>query len=136
MTKQQSHGPKVYVVQKPHRLVAPESETGPAVWAPSMDLSPAYEFGEVINILPCDADTYYPAGLHEDLLKGLAQFREGTDYLLTVGDLLACTIAVGILARRQKTVDVLKWNSKRRKYVALTLFAEEQEHEHEHERRA
>ncbi|PHR58727.1 MAG: hypothetical protein COA47_09990 [Robiginitomaculum sp.] len=102
----------VFIVQEPTRQVA-------GVPRPSMDLSPAQEFGELEFMLPPGPVMFNPVPMKARLKASLSKFSDD-DYLMCIGDPTAMVWA-GIYAAQanHNNVKMLKWNRSTRKYVIV-----------------
>lgn len=103
----------VFVTQIPSRR-----ENG--VWIPTVDITPAKEFGH-LEILS-------PAGLNQVDLRGsvatfedrLKEFQPG-DHLLPLGDPLLMVMAAAFLGKKFGEFDVLKWDRKMQRYFSYAI---------------
>lgn len=104
---------RVYVVQVPARRSGPRGD-----WEEKYDLSPAEEFGEVIKVLgygnvPEDPMSSWPR--FREILTG---FDPDRDYVLLLGDPVACARAVWFLCRLLdcRSFKALKWDRREGRY--------------------
>ena len=113
-------GARVFMTQYPHRVDRMTQR-----FVPSKDMSPAQEFGHVIEILPPEASTATgnPAEVWTAVVAMMAEldFNPDEDYFLPVGDVLGCCMVTTVLMRKFETVSVLKWNGQTRRYSPHTL---------------
>lgn len=99
----------VFVTQIPARLEA-------GSWVPTVDLSPAGEFGEVRVMLPSGMNFHAAAPAVQQLREALRDFRGDRDYFLPLGDPLVMAAAAAIIARREGFFRMLKWDRFTRSY--------------------
>ena len=111
---------KVYAVQVPARRDGPRGG-----WVEKFDLSPAREFGEVVRLLPYGNIPNDPGRVRPQLREALRAFDFRTDYLLLLGDPVACAMAVHILGEFQDTPDetikALKWDKRSGAYQPYVI---------------
>lgn len=105
--------PKVFVTQLPSRI-----EDG--AWVPSVDISPAKEFGDLVFVLPPGlnhptAETIMPQ-LHSKLFTFTPE-----DYLLPMGDPVVMAAAAAWLGSRMEAFKMLKWDRITRRYNVFTI---------------
>lgn len=90
-------------------------------WVPSVDLTPALEFGQLRVLIPPGASFFAPAPTIAALKEGLREFTE-FDFLLPMGDPVIMAAASMIAAQRTGgRVSLLKWDRQIRRYVATPL---------------
>jgi hypothetical protein len=113
---------KVYVVQVPARRSGPRG-----AWEEKYDLSPAERFGELVRLLPYGNVPADPRPTVEALKEGLKDFRASEDFLLLLGDPVACAQAVQVLTRRmacfriEPHFNVLKWDRREGVYYPYQI---------------
>lgn len=107
---------KVYVVQEPHKR-----EKGLPV--PTMDISPAMVYGELVTILPplAKISMLTPGPLIHAMKQKMQDFSDD-DYLLALGDPSAIAVAA-IVASRQNNgrLKLLKWDRRLAGYVEVRI---------------
>ncbi len=85
-------------------------------WRELYDTSDAERYGELLPpILPLatkDVDERY---IVNKLSEGLKDFTID-DYLLIMGDMETCGVAIGMILARQGSIKLLKWHKKSRTY--------------------
>lgn len=109
----------VYVVQMPVRR---DPATGQMV--PSVDLTPAQEYGEVATLLASGPVALLPAQMLATLRHGLRNFTDD-DYLLPTGDPTAIAAAAIVASQANMgRVRILKWDGRTRRYMAVPLFVD------------
>lgn len=107
----------VYVVQQPVRK---DLKSGQLV--PSMDLTPALEYGELVSLLAPGQVALLPAQMLGALRHGLKDFTDD-DYLLPVGDPVAIAAASIVAAEFNRgRVKVLRWDGRARAYMVIPLY--------------
>lgn len=85
----------VFVTQLPHRR-----DPDTRAWTPTVNLSPASEFGVVRILMPPQAAFQQTHSLNAQLLRHLRGYNfENGDTLLPLGDCVIIAAAVAILAR-------------------------------------
>jgi len=111
---------KVYVVQVPNRVHKDRDGNVTGV-TPLFDLFPAEAYGEIIVMLPEGNHSFVPVQLVSMLEKHLIDFTD-EDYLIPIGDPVACMIA-GIIAVKHNNgkINVLKWDKKYRQYIEVSV---------------
>lgn len=107
--------PKVYVVNEPLRK---DDATGAV--KPAVDVSPAEDFGTLVFLLAPGRVPRDPVALIDLLRAGLLHFTKD-DFLLPVGDLVACCIATALVAR-ERPFNLLRWDAVRRRYSATEFY--------------
>lgn len=103
----------VFVTQLPSRY-----EDGS--WVPSVDVSPAKDFGELVFIIPPGFNHPSIETALPQLLAKLEEFTEH-DYLLPMGDPLLMSAASAILGSRFQAFKMLKWDRLTRKYNPFNI---------------
>jgi len=105
--------PRVYVVQQPLRL----NSRGEI--SPKFDLSPAAEYGEVVNLLSSSAKPFDSKAVIAEMASKLAGYCDD-DYLLLTGNPCLIGWATSIAAHHNGgRVRMLQWSGTERRYVAL-----------------
>lgn len=106
----------VFVTQLPSR------HAGNGQYVPTLDVTPAREFGELIFVLPQGMSFPTGALLSDALHKGLAPFRPEVDFLLPLGDPAAMTAAGAVIAAAGAvTFNVLRWDRHTSRYCKLII---------------
>jgi hypothetical protein len=108
-----SRAARVYVVQVPAR------RTGPGrTWEEKYDLTPAGRFGELVKLLPYGNVPEDPEPTRARLREGMKEFDADLDYVLLLGDPVACAQAVHVLGfdLNVPSFDVLKWDRREERY--------------------
>lgn len=110
---------RVFVVQRPTYR---DRKTGE--WITKYDLTPAKEFGELVDVLPVgqtfwDAETI--AAQAERILNATTwEFDPDEDYILAIGDPVAIAV-VAMIAGRLGKLNILKWDRKAQSYQPFTV---------------
>jgi hypothetical protein len=86
----------------------------------AFDFSAAMQFGQLTPILDDMDDPMFLARLTPKIREALATFTEN-DYLLAVGDPSVIAICAGLILRRQKRINMLKWDRKLKMYTHLEV---------------
>ena len=107
---------RVFIVNEPMRRNRDSGEMERGV-----DVRPAEVHGELVFLLPPGAPPRDPMAMIDALTRGLATFRPG-DFLLPVGDLIACMVAASIVSRRSDGVyKLLRWSRDAQLYVPVEV---------------
>ena len=105
---------KVFVPQMPSRF-----DTGIRALVPTVNMDPACAFGELVVMLPPEANRLNIAPL-VDILKSKMEHYGLTDYIVAVGDPSLLAAACCIAARKcNGTVRMLKWDRNAVDYIAV-----------------
>lgn len=105
---------KVFVPQMPSRF-----DTSIRAWVPTVNMEPAKAYGELVVMLPPEANRLNIAPL-VDMLKDKMQHFSETDYVVAVGDPSLLAAACCIAARRcGGLVRMLKWDRNAVDYIAV-----------------
>jgi hypothetical protein len=108
--------PKVYAPQQPSRY-----DAATRLWVPTVNLSPAEAWGEVIVVLPPNANRLHTAPLVAALKERMAEYGEA-DYIMAVGDPSLIAAAACIAARATGgVVRMLKWEKMSRQYLPVEI---------------
>jgi hypothetical protein len=107
---------RVFVVQN-QRAVHPRT----GVLAPKFDLSPAREFGAIVELLPEQVSPFHADGVVSHLSNRLADFGDG-DFLLLIGNPALIGLAVAVAAAKNAgRVKMLQWSGTRRRYQPVSF---------------
>jgi hypothetical protein len=108
----------VYAVQEPARF-----DPGKGKWLPKVNLQSAAGFGEVVTLIPHDhvnAALVTKPTLHK-LRRALKDFSDD-DYLLPVGDIVLCGMAMAVALRENRgRARVLRWNREQKRYDVVEV---------------
>lgn len=108
--------PKVYVPQQPSRF-----DAATRLWIPNVNLSPAAQFGEVIIMLPPNANRLHTAPLVAALKERMADFCD-EDWIVAVGDpSLIAAAAVIAAGKASGVLRVLKWDRIASNYIPVEM---------------
>lgn len=109
---------RVFVVQVPARRSGPRG-----TWEEKYDLSPAQEFGELVRCLDYGNVPADPEPTRNRLREALKDFDADLDYVLLLGDPVACAMAVHVLAYdlNVPSFDVLKWDRRDGRYLPYQI---------------
>jgi hypothetical protein len=106
---------KVFIPQRVKRF---DRSSGQA--SNAFDFSAAAQFGQLTTILDDMDDPMFLALLTPKIREALNSFKED-DYLVAVGDPSVIAICSGIILRRQKRLNLLKWDRKLTMYIHLEV---------------
>lgn len=108
--------PRVFIPQIPSRF-----DTQLREWVPSVNIAPARKYGELIVMLPPEANRLHTAPLVASLKESLRDFGED-DYLVAVGDPSIMMAAGAIVARRAGgRLRLLKWDRREGVYLPVEI---------------
>lgn len=108
--------PKVFVPQVPSRF-----DRAARIWVPIVDLSSAKQYGELVELLPPEANRLHTGPLVAAMKESMAQITE-QDWLVAVGDpsLIAAAAAIAA-ARCHGALRILKWDRITSTYLAVEM---------------
>ena len=107
---------KVYAPQIPSRF-----DAATRLWIPSMNTAPASRYGEVVTLLPPNANRLHAAPLIAAMKEGLKDFTED-DYLICIGDPSIIAAAACIASRKANGhLKLLKWDRLTSDYIAVEM---------------
>lgn len=110
--------PRVFAPQVPSRY-----DSATRLWVPTMNLEPAHKYGEVVVILPPNANRLHTAPLIAAMRERMADFCE-KDSLVAVGDPTLIAAAALIAARKTGgAVRMLKWDRMAGDYLLVEVSA-------------
>lgn len=112
--KEMGELPKVYVTQIPARMVG-------RAWVPTVDISPASQFGEIKVCLPSGLNFHAPVPVIRQLRDELHEFNGQEDYFLPLGDPLVMAVAAAMIGRREAKFRMLKWDRNMRHYLVYDV---------------
>lgn len=110
--------PKVFVTQVPSRR-----DVATGMWVPTVNIAPAEQFGEVVQLLPPGSQFFAAAEVTRLLKQRLHEldYQQG-DYLLPLGNPVIMAVASAIAARRSNgCLNVLVWDRQTSTYVPYEL---------------
>lgn len=91
-------------------------------YIPSVDITHAAEFGEVVVLFPSNANFHSTNLCIDQLQKDLAEFNpECGDCLVALGDPVLIAAAGAILGREHGAFTLLKWDKFAKKYVPVKI---------------
>jgi hypothetical protein len=104
---------RVFVIQVPARRSGPRG-----AWEEKYDLSPAEGFGTLVRLLGYGNVPEDPEPTRDRLRDGLKDFDADLDYVLLLGDPVACAVAVHVLGfdLNVPSFDALKWDRREQRY--------------------
>jgi hypothetical protein len=107
---------KVYVPQQPSRY-----DAATRLWIPTINLDPAKIYGEVVVMLPPNANRLHTAPLIAALKEQMAQFGSD-DYIVAVGDPSIIAAASCIAVRKTGgRLRILKWDRMSSNYIPVEI---------------
>lgn len=108
--------PRVFAPQQPSRFDVPSK-----LWIPTMNMEPARKFGELIVMLPPNANRLHTAPLLAALKESMKDFSED-DWIIAVGDPSLIAAASCIAARKTGgLLRLLKWDRLTTDYIAVEM---------------
>lgn len=108
--------PKVYIPQVPSRF-----DTSVGMWVPSVNMSPAEQYGQLVVMLPPDANRLHVAPLVAAMKEQMSDFTD-EDYVVAVGDPSLIAAAAVIATRKSHgTLRILKWDRIRAEYIPVEI---------------
>lgn len=107
---------KVYVPQQPSRF-----DSATRLWIPTINLDSAKAFGEVLVMLPPNANRLHTAPLVAALKEQMAECT-AEDYIVAVGDPSLIAAAACIAARKTGgLLRMLKWDRMSSTYIPVEI---------------
>lgn len=107
---------RVFVPQVPSRF-----DVSVQLWVPTVNLSPAEQYGEVVIMLPPDAARLHVAPLVTAMRERMEDFTE-QDYIVAVGDpSLIAAAAVIATHKAHGKLRILKWDRMRAQYIPVEM---------------
>lgn len=107
---------KVYVTQVPHR-----KDPGTDAFVPSVNISTASEFGEIVVMMPPRASFFATADLVKQLDEQLSEYDcEAGDCIVAMGDPVVIAAAFGLLGRKG-AFTVLRWDRNIGRYAPVRV---------------
>lgn len=108
--------PRVYAPQQPSRY-----DTATRLWVPTINLRAAESWGEVVVVLPPNANRLHTAPLVAALKERMSSYGEH-DYIVAVGDPSLIAAAACIAARATGgVVRMLKWERMSAQYIPVEI---------------
>jgi hypothetical protein len=108
--------PRVFAPQQPSRF-----DTSTRLWIPTMNMQPAAKYGELVVLLPPNANRLHTVPLLEALKTGMSDFTKD-DWLVAVGDPSLIAAAACIASRKTGGVlRLLKWDRLTSDYIAAEM---------------
>lgn len=108
--------PTVYVPQQPSRF-----DSATKLWIPTVNIDPAKKYGEIVIMLPPNANRLHTAPLVA-ALKDVMEDYGDEDYIVAVGDPSLIAAAACIAARKTGgTLRILKWDRMANTYIPVEI---------------
>lgn len=105
---------KVYAPQVPSKY-----DAATKLWVPSINLEPAAQFGEIVVMLPPNANRLHINPLIVALKEQMKDFND-QDYIIAVGDPSLIAAAACIAVRKTNgLLRILKWDRQTSSYIAV-----------------
>jgi|APGre2960657468_1045069.scaffolds.fasta_scaffold26690_2 hypothetical protein len=106
--------PKVYAPQVPSKY-----DSATKLWVPSINLDPAKQYGEVVVMLPPNANRLHINPLIVALREQMKDLTE-EDYLIAVGDpsLIAAAACIAV-KKTNGLLRILKWDRLSSSYIPV-----------------
>lgn len=106
--------PKVYAPQVPSKF-----DPATKLWVPSINLDPAKQFGDVVVMLPPNANRLHINPLVVALREQMKDFSD-EDYVVAVGDpsLIAAAACIAV-KKTNGLLRILKWDRQTSSYIAV-----------------
>lgn len=108
--------PRVFAPQQPSRF-----DTATKLWIPTMNMAAAERYGELVVMLPPNANRLHTAPLLQALKEKMADFT-ADDWLVAVGDpsLIAAASCIATL-KTGGLLRLLKWDRLTSDYIAVEM---------------
>lgn len=107
---------KVYVPQLPSRF-----DASARLWVPTVNMTPAEEYGEIVTMLPPNANRLHTAPLVAAMREQMRDYS-AEDFLVAVGDpSLIAAAAVIAASRAGGLLRILKWDRLGSKYTPVEM---------------
>lgn len=108
--------PKVYAPQVPSKY-----DTATKLWLPSINLEPAKKFGELVVMLPPNANRLHISPLMTALREQMKEYSP-EDYIVAVGDPSLIAAASCLAAKKTNgLLRILKWDRQSSSYIAVEI---------------
>jgi hypothetical protein len=106
--------PKVYAPQVPSKF-----DPATKLWVPSINLDPAKQFGDLVVMLPPNANRLHINPLVVALREQMKDFAP-EDYVIAVGDpsLIAAASCIAV-KKTNGLLRILKWDRQTSSYIAV-----------------
>lgn len=108
---------KVYVPQQPSRF-----DSATKLWIPTVNVDPARIYGEIIVMLPPNANRLHTAPLVAALKEKMSDFA-ADDYIVALGDpsLIAAAACIAAL-KTGGALKMLKWDRMTSNYIPVEIL--------------
>jgi hypothetical protein len=107
----------VYIVQRPTKRVGSK-------FVDLFDVSPAEEYGELVDLLPSSENPFEsPNDTVDSLWVGLENYDGRVDHILCIGNpiLIGWTIAVASNISPGSVISCLQWNTEKKLYFPVVV---------------
>lgn len=106
--------PRVYAPQVPSKY-----DAATKLWVPSINLEPAKQFGEVVTMLPPNANRLHISPLIVALKDQMKDYT-AEDYIVAVGDPSLIAAAACLAVRKTGgLLRILKWDRQTSSYISV-----------------
>lgn len=113
-----SRKPIVFVTQVPHRK---DIESG--AFTPSINISPAYEHGDVLVMMPPRTAFHSSDVLSKQIKTILEQYDfDAGDSIVAMGDPMITAVALSLMGKMFKKFTILKWDKNLGRYVTSRII--------------
>lgn len=107
---------RVFAPQQPSRF-----DTATRLWIPTMNMQPAEKYGQLVVLLPPNANRLHTVPLLEALKTGMFDYGKD-DWLVAVGDPSLIAAAACIATRKTGgLLRLLKWDRLTSDYIAAEM---------------
>ena len=106
---------KVYIPQVRSRF-----DSATKLWIPTVNLRPAERFGELVAVLPPNANQLHLAPLITVLRERMADITD-QDYVLALGDPSLIGAASALMVRKTGKLRMLKWDRETHDYLSVEI---------------
>ncbi len=108
--------PRVFAPQQPSRF-----DTATRLWIPTMNMAPAEKYGELVVLLPPNANRLHTAPLVAAMSERMKDFND-QDWLVAIGDPSLIAAAACIAARKTGgLLRLLKWDRMTSDYLTTEI---------------
>lgn len=107
---------KVYIPQQPSRF-----DAATRLWIPTVNLEPAKQYGELVVMLPPNANRLHTSPLIQALREQMSEYNEA-DAIVAVGDPSLIAAAACIATRKTGGfLRILKWDRMTSTYIPVEM---------------
>jgi hypothetical protein len=106
---------KVFIPQVRSRF-----DAATKLWIPTVNLRPAEKFGELVTLLPPNANQLHLAPLVTVMRERMGDVTD-EDYILALGDPSLIGAASAIMVRKTGKLRMLKWDRETQDYLSVEV---------------